>query len=405
MCEYLPYKDFKWNNDEWNTEKILNLDDHGETGYLFSVDVTLNKKYHEHFNQYPLFPENICIKKNDLNEWQKEDYMESKIQKLCLTFNDKKNYVVNYRYLKLCLSLGYELIKVNKVLEYKQSDFLKKYIMLNTELRKISKNDFEKDFFKLMNNSVYGKTMENVRNRINFRLISTDEEALRVKNLKKFTIFNEDLVGVHINKSKVKLFKPIYLGQCILDDSKVLMSNFHYNFMLKKIERENIDLLFTDTDSLCYHIRKQDVFEIIKENSDEFDLSNYQKDNILYNSINNKVIGKMKNESPDKQIIKFIGLRSKLYSYVCDTEEIAHNKCKGIKRYKSVKFTIQNYNNTLTTRLSLPITQNMITCRKHKLYSQQQTKIALSCYDDKIKVSQDNIRCFNFGYNGNQNTE
>ena len=103
-----------------------------------------------------------------------------------------------------------------------------------------------------MNNSVYGKTMENVRHRINFRLISTKEEALRVKNMKRFTIFNENLVGLHINKMKVVLNKPIYLGQCILDDSKHLMTNFHYNFMLNKVKRENIDLLFTDTDSLCY---------------------------------------------------------------------------------------------------------------------------------------------------------
>ena len=96
-----------------------------------------------------------------------------------------------------------------------------------------SKNEFEKDFYKLMNNSVFGKTMENVRYRINFRLITTEEEAMRVKNLKRFTIFNKDLVGLHIQKTEVKLNKSIYLGQCILDDAKLLMSDFHYNFMFK----------------------------------------------------------------------------------------------------------------------------------------------------------------------------
>ena len=92
-----------------------------------------------------------------------------------------------------------------------------------------------------------------MRNRINFRLITTEDEALRVKNLKRFTIFNEKLVGLHIQKTEIELNKPIYLGQNILDDSKTLMVNFHYNFMLKHVDRKNINLLFTDTDSFCYH--------------------------------------------------------------------------------------------------------------------------------------------------------
>ena len=180
MCEYLPVKNFKWNSDEWTKEKILSLDDEGSTGYLFSVDLSLDDSLHDHFNNYPLCPESISIKKDDLNDWQQQDYKESKIKKLCLTFENKTNYVVNYRYLKLVLSLGYTLDKVNKVLEYTQTDFLKEYIMMNTQLRTIATNDFEKDFYKLMNNAIYGKTLENVRVRINFRLISTEEEALRV---------------------------------------------------------------------------------------------------------------------------------------------------------------------------------------------------------------------------------
>ena len=185
--------------------------------------------------------------------------------------------IIHYRILKLYLELGVELIKVNNCLEYTQAPFMEPYIMLNTNLRTGGKNEFEKDFFKLMNNSVFGKTMENVRNRINFRLISTEKEAGNVKNLKKFTIFNESLVGVHIQKLEIKLNKPMYLGQCILDDSKFLMYNFHYNFMLKKFERKNIDLLFTDTDSLCYVSRNQNINDIILENKNEFDLSNYPK--------------------------------------------------------------------------------------------------------------------------------
>ena len=171
-----------------------------------------------------------------------------------------------------------------------------------------------------MNNAVFGKTMENVRERINFRLITNEESAWRQKNLKSFTIFDDDLVGVHIQKQKILLNKPVYLGQTILDDAKKTMYNFHYNFMLKQIKRENIDLLFTDTDSLCYHIKKQDIFKIMGENKEHFDLSNYDKNHELYDPTNKKVINKFKNESV-KQITEFAALRAKCYAYRCDGDD------------------------------------------------------------------------------------
>lgn len=399
MCEYLPYKGFKWNNDDWTTDKILSLDDKGAKGYLFSVDLHIPEDKHDYFNNYVPCPENTTINKEWVSEWMKADYKQSKIGKLCTTFFDKVNYVVNYRYLKLVLSLGVELIKVNKVLEYEQSNYMEQYIMLNTNLRQKCKNDFEKDFYKLMNNSVFGKTMENVRNRINFRLISTEDEALRVKNMKRFTIFDENLVGLHIHKKKVKLNKPIYIGQNILDDSKYLMYNFHYNFMLKNVERENIDLLFTDTDSLCYNIRKQDIYEIMNNNRNEFDLSDYAKDHPLYDATNKKVIGKFKDEGNGKIIDEFVGLRAKLYTFTIEDEHHSHNKCKGVK--KSVaenEITIDDYRHTLFNRESKTITQNGIRSYGHQLYTERVNKVALSCRDDKVHICDDNVKTYNHGH-------
>jgi hypothetical protein len=259
MCEYLPQNDFKWNNDKWTNEKILALDDKGYTGYLFDVDLEYPKELHDLHNGYALAAENSTITSNMLNGWQQEGYKNSNIKKLITTFYDKKNYGINYRLLKLFLSLGMKIKKVNRVLQYHQDNYMKSYIMKNTNERTKATNDFEKDFYKLMNNSVYGKTMENVRNRINFRLISSEESALAIRNTRiRYTIFNENLVGVHLCKQQVKLNKPIFIGQNVLDQSKYLMYDFHYNTMLKIFDRENIDLLFTDTDSLCYHIKNQD---------------------------------------------------------------------------------------------------------------------------------------------------
>lgn len=179
-------------------------------------------------------------------------------------FYDKKNYGVNYRLLKLYLKLGLRITKINRVLEYTQEDFMRSYILKNTEERTKAKNDFEKDFYKLMNNSVYGKTMKNVRNRITFKIVSS--KAIILRNvIKKRTIFNENCVGVHLLKKEIKLNKPIFIGKNVLDESKYLMYDFHYNFMLKQIDRKNIDLLFTDTDSLCYHIKNVNPYQIIEK--------------------------------------------------------------------------------------------------------------------------------------------
>jgi hypothetical protein len=275
---------------------------------------------------------------------------------------------------------------------------MKKYIMKNTDLRTKSKNEFEKDFYKLMNNSVFGKTMENVRKRVDIELVDTEERALKIHNITRWTPFSENLVAVHKQRMNIKLNKPMYLGQTILDQSKLLMYDFHYNFMLKKIERNNIDLLFTDTDSLCYNIKNQDIFEIMKDNKELFDLSNYSKDHDMYDGTNNKVIGKFKNESI-KPIKEFVGLRAKLYTYTIDEENESHNKAKGVK--KSVannKLSMINYKDTLFTRESLSVQQNGIRSKQHQLYSETQTKIALSCKDDKVFICDNNINTYSFGH-------
>ena len=399
MSQYLPQKDFKWNYQNWDDKKILDIKDDAKIGYTFSVDLHYPKKLHDLHNNYPLAPENKTIKKEWLNDWQQEDYNESKIEKLITNFYDKKDYVVSYRILKLYLQLGLKITKINKVLEYEQNDYMKSYIMKNTNERTTAKNDFEKDFYKLMNNSVYGKTMENVRNRISFILVSSEKKALNMRNeYKKFTPFNNNLVGVHLCKKEVTLNKPIFIGHTVLDQSKYLMYDFHYNFILKKFKRENVDLLFTDTDSLCYHFKNEDPFEVIKNNKDLFDLSEYSKDSPLYDPTNKKVIGKFKNESVE-QITEFVGLRSKLYAYSVDEETKDHKKCKGVKKYVvNQNLTLDLYKNVLHSRKSHEVKQNGFMSKKHEVFTLSQNKIALSATDDKVYICENNIDTYNHGH-------
>jgi hypothetical protein len=401
MSQYLPQGGFKWNTKTWSDKKILNIPDDAKVGYMFEVDLHYPEELHNLHNGYALAPVNMDIKNSQLNDWQQEDRKENKITKLCTSFEDKIKYGVNYRLLKLYIQLGVKVTKIHRVLQFKQSDYMKSYIMKNTNERAQAKNDFEKDFYKLMNNSVYGKTMENVRGRINFKFVSTEQQALNIRNRRtRHTIFNEDLVGVHLLKKEVKLNKPIFIGQCVLDNSKYLMYDFHYNFMLKNFKRENIDLLFTDTDSLCYHIKNQNPYELMGKNKEYFDLSDYAKDHELHDNTNKKVIGKFKDECSGKQIIEFVGLRSKLYSYLTDEDKkFDHKKCKGCKKGVVDKvLSFQNYKNTLFERTPENIKQNVFRSYKHKIYTEEVTKVALSCFDDKCYIQDDNINTYTFGH-------
>ena len=168
--------------------------------------------------------------------------------------------------------------------------------------------------------------------------------------------------------------------------------------MLKHVDRKNINLLMTDTDSFIYHIKKTDIFEIIKNNMDEFDLSNYPKDHELYNPKNNKVIKKFKNESI-KQITQVAAIRSKMYSYKVDGETKCKNRCKGIKK-EVVKNEIktEDYLHTLYTHEPKYVYQNGIRSYEHELYTETQHKKALSCNDDKVYICDNNIDTYSFGH-------
>ena len=161
------------------------------------------------------------------------------------------------------MSLGLQLKKVHRVLQFNEKPWLKEYIDFNTEKRKDAKNSFEKDYFKSMNNSVFGKTMENLRKRCNVKLVTDGDQFLRLASKPTYVwskIFGENLVAVDMKRERLKLDKPSYVGMCILDLSKTLMYDFHYNYIKRK-HGDRAKLLFTHADSLCYAIETDDVYE------------------------------------------------------------------------------------------------------------------------------------------------
>ena len=214
---------------------------------------------------------------------------------------------------------------------------------MNTKLRTKANNNFEKDFHKLMNNSIFGKTMENIINRVDIKLVNDRDmpKKLTAKpNFKHLNIFCEELIAVHMKKTSLKFNKPVYLGMCILDLSKTIMYKFHYKYIKPKYG-DKAKLLFTDTDSLMYEIKTEDFYKDISDDvKDRFDTSDYPPNHPsgIPTGCNKKVLGVFKDEAAGRIIEEFVGLRAKLYSFKMFEGEKS-KKCKGVK-----KSVVKEYN-------------------------------------------------------------
>ena len=300
MTQKLPTHGFKWINvDKPSVLKLLEKKDTNQ-GFIFEVDLDYPSSLWDSHNDYPLAPEKIKI---------------DKIDKLICSFLPKKHYVLHYKNLKQYLQEGMILKKVHRGIKFKQSPWMEPYIRKNTDLRKDAKNAFEKDFFKLMNNSVFGN------------VILVDDRKLANKlsskpNFDRGTIFDENLIACHVKKTEVYFNKPIYVGQAILELSKTLMFDFRYNCIRKKYNNK-AELLFSDTDSLMYLIQTEDFYhDIRKDINKKFDTSDYYEKHPsgIKTGVNKKVIGKFKDEVGGNFITHFVSLRPKLYTFKVETK-------------------------------------------------------------------------------------
>ena len=389
MSQNLPTHGFKWMKDLTleKVDEILetinsSMSNTGKKGYIFEVDLEYPTHLWDEHNDYPLAPELMKV---------------NGVEKLICHFKTRKNYVIHYRTLRQCLELGMKLTAVHRGISYYQSSWMEPYIRKNTELRKCAANSFEKDFFKFMNNSVFGKTIENIRKRQNVYLVDNRKQAIKLSNRPNFdrcTIFDRNLIAIHMKNTEVYFNKPVYVGQAILDLSKTLMFDFHYEYIKKKYGSK-AELLFTDTDSLAYEIRTKDFYKDI--NNDvitRFDTSDYPTDHPsgILTGVNKKVIGMFKDEVGGKQITHFVGLRPKLYSFKIEDDKVV-KKCKGIKS-NVVKKTIDfdDYVKCLFRDIKKMRTMKIIRSEKHDIYSKEVNKVALSNQDDKRQVLENKIK-------------
>ena len=202
---------------------------------------------------------------------------------------------------------------------------------MNTELRKQAKNDFEKDFFKLMNNSVFGMTMENVRKHRDIKLVTSDKrrnQLVSEPNYHTTKYFSENLLSIEMKKIKVKMNKPVCLS--ILEISKTLMYEFWYGYVKPKYQ-DNAKLCYMDTDSFITNIKIEDFYEDFADDVEKkFDTSNFEVNIPLPIGKNKKIIGLMKDELEGNIMTEFAALRPKTYFYLMEDDN-SDKKAKGTK--------------------------------------------------------------------------
>lgn len=414
MVQKMPIDGFKWiKNDELkliDDKFIFKYDnDKSDTGYILEVDVEIPQSIHQSTNDYPLFPEPYTITENDISSKSKEirrlrggkETFSS--TKLAPNMHPKIKYVVHIRNLKFYLEKGAVLRKVHRVISFRQTAWIEQYIMENTRQRQQATDRFEKDFFKLLNNAFFGKTMESVRKRIRVVLIDSARAhtwQTSKPGFKRFTIFDDNLVGIELVKPKVILDKPIYVGFSVLELSKLHMFEFHYDVMKKKYPLDKSVLCFTDTDSFLYEIKSTDIYHDLGEMAEHFDFSNYPIGHPLHSTVNQAVIGKFKDECESKPIKQFIGLRSKMYSIMIDDGK-QKSTAAGVKKHVAKRelkhhlyrlaldgFAFRRDSNI--RHPDLMIKQRTFRSYCHNIITIQQNRVGLTSYDDKRFILNDN---------------
>ncbi|XP_039291063.1 uncharacterized protein LOC120352839 [Nilaparvata lugens] len=309
MCAALPRANFAWMSRDEIDNAVANMKNWSKdqtVGYVLEVDIEYPKDLHDAHNDFPFLAKNQKV-------------FPSNQTRLITSLTNHTNYVCHYLLLKQAIEHGLKLTNIRRGISFEQSKFLEPYISLNTQLRQQSKNKFQKDFHKLLNNVIFGKSCMNLWKQMDLKLVNNEKSLLKYiarPSFKDRLIFGKNICGITLHKENILLNNPIYIGFSILDLSKTVMYSFHYD-VIRKIYGPSAKLLYQDTDSLMYLIKTADFYWDIRTNEDLkhwLDTSNYPVDHPAYSTQNRMVVGKMKDEFASKAPYQFLGLRSKLWA-------------------------------------------------------------------------------------------
>lgn len=398
MSNPLPYGGFKW-VDPNTLGNIEDIPQNGDIGYFLECDIEYPEFLHDSHYDLPFLP-------------QSEIPPGKQHPKLMATLKHKKRYVAHFWTIQQALKHKLNVTKVHRAIQFNQSCWLKPYIDSNTRRRTAARSSFQKKFYKDMNNSIFGKQLEDKRKHKVVKLVSSKrklEKLVAKPNFNNSIIINNNLVAVCMDKTSVKMDRPIYSGMTILDISKTLMYDFHYNKMVKYYGRDNIGVAYMDTDAFVYWIKTLDMYKDLREfpYKSDFDFSDYPQDHPTYDKgVHKKVIGKFKDETNGNPIKEIICLAAKMYAmeiFNPKEKEIDQStfikKAKGVKNlYVKKRVRFEHYRLSLRLEKTFIASYNVIRSFNHKLFSLTETKKSISPYDDKRVILDDGIRTLPYGH-------
>ena len=413
LCRPLPHSEFAWVEDSElerlsNPSEILKLEDEADYGYLFEVDLSYPSELHASTADFPLAPESGYIEEDMFSPFMRSYYdalsaargcasaKYRPYKKLLLTQYERESYVCHYSILKFYLSMGMGLVRVRSAIRFRQKRFVESYIKYNSSKRAKARNAFEKDYYKLKNNSFFGKTMEDVRHRIDYRLLTRWDKMERLTSsplFVDFDVFSESVVGVHMFKSKIILDKPVFIGQAVLDYSKLEMYHLYYTVLRKCPLIRQPELVGGDTDSffLALHTHKTITLEdVFSDLSEYFDSSNYPQDHPLYTAANRAKLGCFKDEAAGKVIIEMILLRPKMYSMRFLGQEVEQTgagagikRAKGISRHLIASTSHETYREVFLSQEETNFDMTILRSKLHTIQTVNFRKRGLSAWEDK----------------------
>jgi len=393
-------------------DHIMSLAEDSEFGFYLEVDLSYPEEMHNYFNCFPPAPVRRSVKIHELSERQRKLRKKlniksnMKIEKLIADLHPNKNYVLHYRSLQRYLQVGLKLDKVHKILKFRQQRVFARFMEFCAEMRKNSSNKFHSDMWKLVGNSIFGKSLESVRDRVRINIVTKPKVAkllLKKPTLKDVIVLTDTISLFVMRKTNVVLNKPIYLGISVLDFSKSHMVDFYYNY-LKRFYGNDVKLICTDTDSFMVNIvGKNDPYEDAYECRVKFDNSVYDPQDPLfgrfYDPTNRKKMGCMKDvSSEDGTITEFVMLKPKMYAY--ETHKGLQKKTlNGITRgFTQDIIQLADYKKSLFESTSFTaMNLRQITSMRHKLMTARFDRNALDSSDTK-RFHYDNINSLAFGH-------
>ena len=383
-----------------------------DKGYILEVDFEYPDEIHDLMSDYPVGVERRCVNEDELSQMQLNlaaangltKCSTKDMPKLLGTLHPKQNYVVHYMNLKLFVQLGVRVTQVHRILSFTQTNWLAPYIDMNTRKRQASKNSFVKKLVKLLNNSIYGKCVENVLKRRSIYLCNTRRKAKRKCDdplLKSIRIFSENLVAVEMQKPTVLISKPTAVGFSVLELSKYIMFDFHYNVM-KKRYGDRVNLIFTDTDSLTYEVETANVYADMREMHEHFDLSEYPRESPYYSDENKMVVGKMKDELKGKIAQEVTACAPKMYAFLM-TDKTEKKTAKGVLTSALKNTRYAAYFKQIFEPAPMFVDACTIRSNLHDLHTVHKRKHGLSSFDNKRFIMSDGVRTLAFGHHSLRN--